>query len=717
MPLSENQHLLSSQIVDLLKKLGWREEDVISSITSGEFQGNDINTPDSLQAELTNLMGSGNPEGKLVLFKVGTNQSRDFEPGQSRNNHYVGLLFKEGKLIYIDPTGNPIYPTVLQTIQTSHPSLASIEVQNSPHSLQYTNPEQHGETYVMGGNDYDCGCLLALTADIVKKGLPQARLTEASSKDLGQILRGVVNNEATLEQVGQDIGAILEGRSTTKKTEQYNNTPIELATLQDLKERFSTPESQLEEINRLIAEFGNKSLHDSQRVGTGEFRTTTKKVRVAEKFESREEKKEIMKTISPAEQDVLDIMCLGQLLFESGNIAISFDMQDAISKIQRNHVTGMQKQKYPANLDYLKKCLTNFKPSIFQDLKHHFSQRYGIPEDQVQCLPKPTGAQVGAKIVIPDPVNHGHHKAFYVKAHQEFCSKSDPQLGTRTSNHLGFVDLKELFMYKVLEKMGYGPKVEFVVAKSSASPGIEEGIMIATQDSGYTKTPNAKDKTFRTFDQIREEIDPETSSKETREDLVAIDMISRVFSLGDVMINAGNFGRVDRSDKESGERMPDKWKILDLLVPKAEGDTEDRYNYTALNRKYGQDIAGSFIARNGNPAHTYDSESPVSRVLRARETEELWQEVLANLGGEKQGSSGQKPGIIEAISLAKQDVLLFLEQNQQALRLNEESGERKELTGRRLADLDAYCRCASQNFNDLAQGITEYQQQSRASGR
>lgn len=695
MPLSENQHLLSSQIVDLLKKLGWREEDVISSITSGEFQGNDINTPDSLQAELTNLIGSGNPEGKLVLFKVGTNQSRDFEPDQSRNNHYVGLLFKEGKLIYIDPTGNPIYPTVLQTIQTSHPSLASIEVQNSPHSLQYTNPEQHGETYVMGGNDYDCGCLLALTADMIKRWHPQARLNEASSKDLGQILRGVVNNEATLEQVGQDIGAILEGRSTTKKTEQYNNTPIELATLQDLKERFSTPESQLEEINRLIAEFGNKSLHDSK----------------TKKPHPKKPGKTLTVSEPGAQNDVLDIMCLGQLLFEGGQSNIHLNLRVAALQAQ---IAGA---KHPQNLEYLQRCLTNFKPAIFQDLKHYFSQRYGIPEDQVQCLPKPTGAQIGAKIVIPDPANPDHYKAFYVKSHQEFCSKSSPQLGTVTSNGVGFVDLKELFMYKALERMGYGPKVEFVVAKSSASSGLEEGIMIATQDSGYTKTPNAKDKTFRTFDQIREEIDPETSSKETREDLVAIDMISRVFSLGDVMINAGNFGRVDRSDKESGERMPDKWKILDLLVPKAESDTEDRYNYTALNRKYGQDIAGSFIVRNGNPAHTYDSESPVSRVLRARETEELWQEVLANLGGGKQGSSGQKPGIIEAISLAKQDVLLFLEQNQQALRLNEESGERKELTGRRLADLDVYCRCASQNFNDLAQGITEYQQQSRASGR
>jgi hypothetical protein len=83
-----------------------------------------------------------------------------------------------------------------------------------------------------------------------------------------------------------------------------------------------------------------------------------------------------------------------------------------------------------------------------KNLKEHFAEKFGVSEDDVQCLPKPTGQQVGAKIVVKDPRDPGNPKVFYAKSHQEFCSRSDALLGTRTSNGTGFVDLKELFMYK-----------------------------------------------------------------------------------------------------------------------------------------------------------------------------------------------------------------------------------------------------------------------------
>ena len=148
----------------------------------------------------------------------------------------------------------------------------------------------------------------------------------------------------------------------------YNNSPMELDVLKSLKERFDKPEKQREEVTRLINEFGNKNLTQSAKVGTGKLHD--------------KEGKEIMQTISSAESDVLDIMCLAQLLFEGGDKKISLKIRRQILDID---IEG--EPKYPENLTYLQKCLTNFKPAIYKNLKEHFAGKFGVSEDDVQCLP------------------------------------------------------------------------------------------------------------------------------------------------------------------------------------------------------------------------------------------------------------------------------------------------------------------------------------------
>ena len=465
----------------------------------------------------------------------------------------------------------------------------------------------------------------------------------------------------------------------------YNNTQIELLALQQLKLDYPTSDKQMNKINQLINEFGNKNLNDEK--------IKTDKINI-------KNNQPIMQNIVGAKNDVLDIMCLAQLIFtETGNKKIVREMLIKILNIDPDEV------KYPNNLIYLQKCLTNFKPSIYSNLKEHFAEKYEIDRDKIIILPKTTGQQVGAKVVIPDPQNKENIKVFYIKSHQEFSSKSDPQLGTRTSNGLGYVDLKELFMYKVLEKIGYGPKTEFIIDKDISQTGVEEGIMIVTEDSGYTKNPLNKDKSFKTFEQVvKEGIDLESISNETRKDITAIDMLSRVFCLGDVMINSGNFGRVDRVNKETNKQMPDKWKILDLLVPKTESEAEDRYNYTKLNKKYGQDIVGSFIKRNGNPAHTYEQGSLVSKILLENKTENLWKEVVKNLS---EGKSEKKIGIKTAIEEAYKYIESYLDKNAEVLGLKDKAGEIKPQTERRINDLKVYRNCILENWQELSMGILE----------
>ena len=119
-------------------------------------------------------------------------------------------------------------------------------------------------------------------------------------------------------------------------------------------------------------------------------------------------------------------------------------------------------------------------------------------------------------------------------------------------------------MYKVLEKVGYGPKVDFLIDKDAAVRRVEEGIMIVTQDSKYTKSPELRQKIFRDFKDTKDEINPELVSPETRKDLIVIDMISRIFCLDDVMVNDGNFGRVDRINLQTMKSMPEKRENIRL---------------------------------------------------------------------------------------------------------------------------------------------------------
>ena len=142
---------------------------------------------------------------------------------------------------------------------------------------------------------------------------------------------------------------------------------MELHVLKSLKESFDTPEKQMEELTRLINEFGGKSLTESAKVGTGKFHD-----------KGRNKGKEVMESVSSAESDVLDIMCLAQLLFEGGDTNISRNLQIKILQVNPEDV------KYPRNLTYLQKCLTNFKSDIYKNLKEHFAEKFGVSEDDVQ---------------------------------------------------------------------------------------------------------------------------------------------------------------------------------------------------------------------------------------------------------------------------------------------------------------------------------------------
>ena len=327
-----NQHLLTDQVVDLFTKFGFRQEDVISSVTDrvgsmvdtraslppaasstrlftdatppipGDFVGNDISSSETLQVEIRKLIDEGNSDGKVILFKVGA-EGREFKEAAHENNHYVALYFKDGHINYIDPTGEAISESVKHAIQGSHTSLATSQIISSTTALQYTNERNIGQPhYEMGGNDYDCGALLPLVTDMIRTNYPKrenVRLNEQDSKWLGQLLRSVQINESSIGDASQGIDGILQNGLRQELPQSYN-TEMELMALEQLRKNFPTPEAQQAEVARLIQEFGNKSLEDTK----------------SQMPNPKKPRRFLTKTEPGAEKDVLDIMCLGQLLFE-----------------------------------------------------------------------------------------------------------------------------------------------------------------------------------------------------------------------------------------------------------------------------------------------------------------------------------------------------------------------------------------------------------------
>ena len=464
----------------------------------------------------------------------------------------------------------------------------------------------------------------------------------------------------------------------------YSNSPIELEVLKALKEQFQTKEEQEGQIRKIISEFGNKGLQESIKVQVPHPNKPSQK---------------LTKTIPSAQSDVLDIMCLAQLLFEGGDKKIATKLR--IQVLQ----AALEDIKYPENLDYLARCLTNFKPAIYKNLREYFASKYEISQDQVQCLPKTTGQQVGAVVIVNDEKNKDNpRRTFYVKAHQEFSSKSDPQFGTKTSNGLGFVDLKELFMYKLLEKTGYGPKTEFIIDKDMSKSGVEEGIMIVTRDSGYTKQSLVKNKSFQTFSEIKADLQNKDAVIDdgTKIDVMVIDMISRAFLLEDVMVNGGNFGKVEVKERGS-DIVKSKWKVIDFKPPKIEKGKEylgDKvYIYT--NHYGGSTIEYSF--RKGNFSHTYQDDSPINKILEGREDKELLHSTVDIIAKGK----GKKIGIMEAAKESLQEIKSFLTENQDSLGLLDKESKLKEQTARRMKDLEVYYNCTMKNIEELVVGVAD----------
>jgi hypothetical protein len=193
--------------------------------------------------------------------------------------------------------------------------------------------------------------------------------------------------------------------------------------------------------------------------------------------------------------------------------------------------------------------------SIQKAAQVYFEQFYGRNKKVITSItftPKLSGDYSGTKINIEykdNDIGPIHKISYFVKTHQYGS--------TSRSASMAPVDLKELFAYKVLEYIGFGPKVHFI-----ANPLSSGGFYIATQDAAFTKE-TSKSKFFHRYEDLEPKFKAHLASNnkvdhETSKGISAIDILSRILVLTDAATNATNFGQVTVREKEI------KWKIIDF---------------------------------------------------------------------------------------------------------------------------------------------------------
>lgn len=268
--MKQKQHLTIDQSLKVFEALDYPVENIISTVNAEGFTGAEISSADTLLEAIKNANAEN---GKLILFKVNS-ETKSFKDELSANNHYVALYFSKNdqgvsNLVYIDPTGAKISPEVRDLVKSNFPP-EKCKIRSSKASLQYTNSSSAGGVYQMGGNDYDCGVLVAIAAKMIHTNYEECdsiNLDEDSSKELGLNLRKLANKKMSADEVWESlkvmlIDPILNSGSPTKLSGGSLDDDLELDDSGKSDSDYQDSDSEYEEEEEKKAKAKN-SLEDS----------------------------------------------------------------------------------------------------------------------------------------------------------------------------------------------------------------------------------------------------------------------------------------------------------------------------------------------------------------------------------------------------------------------------------------------------------------------
>ena len=185
---------------------------------------------------------------------------------------------------------------------------------------------------------------------------------------------------------------------------------------------------------------------------------------------------------------------------------------------------------------------------------------------------KGDGAQAGG-ILEYTKQNGENNRIFFVKTHQEgsvISRTSDFFRSPQSSRGSGPVNLKEMFVYKLLENLEVGPETFFFI-----NPISNNGLLIATKDVVESKNDH-NIKFVTAFSALGRRIgspkiikeDLSNLEKETIEKLklefLKMDLLARVLNIND--LNEGNYGIIVNND-DSIDVNKLSIKIVDFRAP------------------------------------------------------------------------------------------------------------------------------------------------------
>ena len=267
------------------------------------------------------------------------------------------------------------------------------------------------------------------------------------------------------------------------------------------------------------------------------------------------------------------------------------------------------------------------KPTKVREYNFIFSPTAsGTHPYTVQIRNKINGGQFGGIFIASDGTTP---KSYFVKTYYGYPAKaglnseaafeatttgimsSDLLDGSAIEAPYNQVDFKELFTYKVLELIGLGPKVHFML-----NPYLKDGLFIVSEDLNspdFEFIEMGKNSNGANAYIVTELTDLRFGSTDATKyqkfnaitDMLEIDTVNRIFTLND--FNTGNFGylydkRKD-DDYSSPRELGEKWlkehhefRIVDFLV-----------SIKAMDKYIVQDIAQTFLEGNAVTRYLADS--------------------------------------------------------------------------------------------------------------
>ncbi|XP_065677511.1 uncharacterized protein LOC136092862 [Hydra vulgaris] len=205
----------------------------------------------------------------------------------------------------------------------------------------------------------------------------------------------------------------------------------------------------------------------------------------------------------------------------------------------------------------LDKVINDYENKLKELFKDDITINFGaLNIESISFSHKMRGVQSGelATVTFSNSNNVKSSTNFFIKTHQNGAVTA-PSAASKP------VDIKELFVYKALENLKIGPKVRFFFDDRDAT----KEFFISTQEAGSTiLKPNDVEKpnnfpfklanhykvSIAITDDIKKEFDSYEPNlfESLKRELTLVDMVSRIFNLGDCSINSSNFGFIEQEN-------------------------------------------------------------------------------------------------------------------------------------------------------------------------